>query len=94
MVQLGIEPRTSRVLGERDNHYTTEPTACKATFILLDVRYTFKWVITQSRQYWFAVDITHQSVNGMNTTGTWAVKVISPIGDRCFLVQEAICKYI
>jgi hypothetical protein len=25
MVPLGLEPRTSRVLGERDNHYTMEP---------------------------------------------------------------------
>ena len=25
VVQPGIEPGTSRVLGERDNHYTTEP---------------------------------------------------------------------
>ena len=25
LVQPGIEPGTSRVLGERDNHYTTEP---------------------------------------------------------------------
>ena len=25
MVQPGIEPGTSRVWGERDNHYTTEP---------------------------------------------------------------------
>ena len=24
MFPLGLEPRTSRVLGERDNHYTTE----------------------------------------------------------------------
>lgn len=27
LVQLGVEPRTFRVWGERDNHYTTEPAA-------------------------------------------------------------------
>lgn len=27
LVQLGVEPRTFRVWGERDNHYTTEPDA-------------------------------------------------------------------
>lgn len=27
VVQLGVEPRTFRVWGERDNHYTTEPAA-------------------------------------------------------------------
>lgn len=27
LVQLGVEPRTFRVWGERDNHYTTEPVA-------------------------------------------------------------------
>ena len=34
IVQPGIEPGTSRVLGERDNHYTTEPlmTAQSAIF--------------------------------------------------------------
>ena len=31
-VRLGIEPRTSRVWGERDNHYTTEPWTILQTF--------------------------------------------------------------
>ena len=28
----GLEPRTFRVLGERDNHYTTETNLLKATY--------------------------------------------------------------
>ena len=28
MFPLGFEPRTSRVLGERDNHYTMETCIC------------------------------------------------------------------
>ena len=33
MVRLGVEPRTSRVWGERDNHYTTEPTNNRGTIL-------------------------------------------------------------
>ena len=33
-VQLGLEPRTSRVWSERDNHYTIEPAGLNSTFSL------------------------------------------------------------